>query len=145
MTRVLLTGYLQRRVPADCLTQVVPGYTHVHSFVRFAPSSMHDAQKEKRAAGQQHAVGARVFSVRFDSLPILVPLDDRSRPSFRFAIQCRWLPFGHNEVRRVLYDPWRKVFKTRARACNTKGEMRKGYRRYIGSHKQVKMASEEKL
>lgn len=104
---ILLTGYLQRCVPADSLTQVVPGYTDIHSLIWFAPPSMHDTQKEKGAAGQQHAMGSRVFLVRLHPLPILVPLNDGGGTSFRFAVQRCWLPLGHNEVGGMLYYPRR--------------------------------------
>lgn len=112
---ILLTGYLQRCIPADCLTKVVPGNTDIHPLVGFAPPSMYNAQKEKRPTGQQHPMRSRIFFVSHHPLPILVPLDDGGGTAFCFAVQRSWLTLGHNEVGRVLYYPRRRILKARAR------------------------------
>lgn len=106
-----LTGDVQRGVATDGLPQVVAGHAGVDALVRFAAPSVHDAEEEERAAGQEHAVGAGIVPVRLHALAILVPLYGGGGPALRFAVQGRRLPLGHYQVRGVLRDPGRTVFK----------------------------------
>lgn len=81
-----LTCDLQRGITADGLAQVIPRYAHVHSFIRLAASSVNDSEEEKGTAGEEHAVGAWILTVRFDSLAIFVPLHHRGRPTFGLTV-----------------------------------------------------------
>lgn len=110
-----LTGDVERGVATDGLPQVVAGHAGVDALVRFAPASVHDAEEEEGAAGQEHAVGAGVVPVRLHALAILVPLYGGRGPALRFAVQGRRLPLGHYQVRGVLRDPRRAVFIPRPR------------------------------
>lgn len=105
-----LTGHLQRCVPTDRFTEVVSGDTHVHAFIGFAPPSVNNPEEEEGSAGQEHAVGARVLSVRLHSLAILVPLHHRSRSAFSFTVEGGRLAFGHDQVRWVFYDARSCIF-----------------------------------
>lgn len=100
-----LTCYFQRSIAADSFAQVVAGHADIGSLIWFAPSPMNDAQEEKRAAGQQHAVRTWIVFVRFYPLAILVPLHCRSWPPLCFTVESGWLTLGYNQVRRVLHNP----------------------------------------
>lgn len=106
-----LTGNVERGVAADGLPQVVARDAGVDALVRFASASVHDAEEKERAAGQEHAVGAGVVPVRLHTLAILVPLYGGGGPALRLAVQGGRLPLGHDQVRRVLRNPRRAVFK----------------------------------
>lgn len=106
-----LTGNVERGVAADGLPQVVARDAGVDALVRFASASVHDAEEEERAAGQEHAVRAGVVPVRLHALAILVPLYAGGGPALRLAVQGGRLPLGHDQVRRVLRNPRRAVFK----------------------------------
>lgn len=108
--RTGLTGHFQGCIVANRLTQIVSGHTHVAAIVRFAPASVHDAQEEQRAGGQQHAVRTRVVAVRLDALPVFVPFHRGGWPALCFTVEGGGFPFGHNEVRGVLNNAGREVF-----------------------------------
>lgn len=103
--RAALTCYFQRGIVAHCLSQVVAGNADVGTFVRLAPSSVDDAQEEKGATGQQHALGAGIVPVCFHPLTIFVPLHCWSWPPLRLTVERGRLPFGYDQVRWVLYNP----------------------------------------
>ncbi len=111
-----LTCDLQRGITADGLAQVIPRYAHIHSFIRLAASSVNDSEEEKRTAGEEHAVGAWILTVRFDSLAIFVPLHHRGRPTFGLTVQRGGLALGNNEVWGVFDNPWGGIFQPRTRS-----------------------------
>ena len=98
------------------LAEVVPRHAHVAPVVGLAAAAVDDAQEEERAAGQQHAVGARVVPVRLHPLAVLVPLHRGSGAPLRLAVEGGRLPLGHDQVRGVLHDPGRSVLLTQPRA-----------------------------
>lgn len=104
-----LTCHLQRCVAADGFAQVVARHAHVDALVRFAPPPVNNSQEEERAAGQDDAVGSGVLSYRLHAFAIFVPLQYRGRPPLCLAVECGRLALGHNQVRRVLGDPRRRV------------------------------------
>lgn len=114
-TPAALTCYFQRRVVTDRLAQIVAGHTHVAAVVGFAPPAVDDAQEEEGAGGEQHAVRAGVVKVGLDVLAVFVPFHCRRRAALRLAVESCWFPFGHDEVRGVLYDLGREVFLAKTR------------------------------
>lgn len=94
----------------DRLAQIVSGHAHVAAIVWLAPSSMDDPQEEEGSAGEQHTMRAGVVAVCLNALSVFVPLHRRGRTALSLAVESGRLPFGHNEVRRVLHDAGREVF-----------------------------------
>ena len=121
--RQVLTGHLQRGVVAAGLPQVVARHAHVAAVVGLAAAAVHDAQEEERAAGQQHALGARAVPVRLHPLPVLVPLHRGGGPALRLAVEGGRLPLGHDEVRGVLGDAGREVLLAQARSWGSEVSM----------------------
>lgn len=108
-TYAALTSYFQRSVVAHCLSQVVAGYTNVGTFVRLAPTSVDDAQKEEGAAGEQHALRTGIVPIRFHPFAIFVPLHSWGWPTLRLTVESGGFPLGNDQVRRVLNNPGRRV------------------------------------
>lgn len=86
-----LTGYFQRRVSANSLSEVIAGNTSVNTLIWFAAASMNDAQEKQRARGQQHAVGAWIVSIRLHMLAVFVPHHCGRGPTICLAVQGRRL------------------------------------------------------
>lgn len=86
-----LTGYFQRCVSANSLSEVIAGNTRVNALVWFAAASVNDAQEKKGAAGQQHAVGAWIVLIGLHMLTVFVPLHRGHGPTLCLAVQGRRL------------------------------------------------------
>lgn len=107
--RKTLTCHFQRRIATDCLAQVVARHTHVDTFVRFASPAVDNSQEEEGATGQEHPVGSRVLSIGLDAFAVFVPFHHWSRPSFGLTVEGGWLTLGHDQIRRMFYDPRRSI------------------------------------
>lgn len=70
---------------------------------------MNDPEEEERAAGQQHALRARVVPVSLHPLTIFVPLHRRGGPPLGFAVESGRLAFGDDQVGGMLHNPGREV------------------------------------
>lgn len=119
-----LTGNFQWSVATNGLSQVVAGHTGVNALVWFAPSAVHDAQEEKGAAGQEHAVRTRVIFVCLHTFTIFVPFNAGDGAALCLAVEGGRLPLGDNQIRGVLRNPRRAVFKTRPRPCEAEMKVR---------------------
>ena len=104
-----LTGYIERSIATNGLPQVVAGDTGVDALVWFAPASVHDAEEEEGAAGQQHAMRPGVIFVGLNALAVLVPLHAGDGSALSFAVESGGLPFGDDQIRGVLHNPRRAV------------------------------------
>ena len=104
-----LTCNFQRGIATDGFSEVVSGHADVRPFVRFAASAMDYSQEEQGAAGQQHAVGARIVLVRLHPLSVLVPLHGGRGPPLGLAVEGGRLALGHDQVGGVLHDAGRGV------------------------------------
>lgn len=83
----VLTGYFQRGISANGLSQVIAGNASVNTLVGFAAASVNDAQEKKGAARQQHAVGSRVILISFNVLAVFIPLHRGRGPTLCLAVQ----------------------------------------------------------
>lgn len=110
-----LTSYFQGCIVTDRLAQIISGHTDVAAVVWLAPTSVNDAQEEEGSAGQQHAVGARVVSVRLNALAIFIPFHCRGWTALCLTVERGWFPFRHNQIRGVLYNPGWEVFLSETR------------------------------
>lgn len=93
---------------------------------------MNNTQEEKRASGKQHAVRTWVIFVSFHPLSILVPLHCRGWPPLCFTIESGRLPFGYNQVRRVLHNSRWGVLLAQTRSWRKKGTCK-----WLKHHKKI--------
>lgn len=75
------------------------------------------SQEEEGAAGQEHAVRTGVIFVRLHTLAILIPLYSRRGSALCLTVKGGGLPLRNDQIRGVLNNPGRAVFKPCTGPC----------------------------